>query len=235
MYKKVFITAALFVASSAQAATLSQWNFNSTPPDAATGTGTVTPAIGSGTASLLGGVTSPSFNNGAGSSDMAADNSGWQTTGYKAAGIGDKTAGVQFKLSTVGYKDIVFSYDLRHSNTSSRYEQLQYSLNGTTFVDAVVFDGNKGDTWFNARSFDLSSIAGANNNADLTFRVLATFAPATSNYAASDATKTYAAAGTWRFDMVTVSGVSAVPEPDSWLMLFAGLGLLGCIAHRRLS
>ena len=45
------------VVASSQAAILTQWNFNSTTSDANTSTGTTLPAIGTGTASLVGGVT----------------------------------------------------------------------------------------------------------------------------------------------------------------------------------
>ena len=200
MIKPLLAIASLIAVSlPVQAVTVTQWNFNSPTPDNNTGTGTTAPSVGVGTASLVGGVTSPSFNSGVGSSDPAAnDNSGWQTTTYAALSTGDKTRGVQFSVSTVGYQGISIKYDLRHSNTSSRYEALQYTLNGSSWIDAATFDGNAGDTWFNNRSFNLSSITGADNNANFGFRVLATFAPSTSNYAASSTTGTYATSGTWR-------------------------------------
>ncbi len=140
---------------------------------------------------------------------------------------------MQFNVSTLGFEDILVSYDLRHSNTSSRYEQFQYSLDGTNFVDFALFDGNAGDTWFNNRTIDLSSIAGADNNASFAFRVVAAFAPNTSAYAASSST--YAGTGTWRFDMVTASGaaVAAVPEPETYALLVAGLGFVGFSARRK--
>jgi hypothetical protein len=203
--------------STAQAATLTQWNFNSLIPDNNTGTGTTSPAIGSGTASVIGGVTSPGFNSGVGSSDPAlSDNSGWQTTSYPAVGAGNKTAGVQFNVSTVGQQNIVVTFDQRHSNTSSRYVQFQYTTNGSTFVDfGSLFDGNAGDTWFNNRTVNLSSILGVNNNSNFGFRIVAAFAPGTSAYAPSNSTSTYGTAGTWRFDMVTVSAdpTTAIPTP----------------------
>lgn len=237
LLNKLVLTAALMAAGIANADTITQWNFNSVPSDATTSTGTKTPIIGAGTISLLNGVTNPGFNSGVGSSDTspAANNSGYQTETYAAQGAQDKLRGVQYNISTVGFQDITVNYDLRHSNTSSRYEQFQYSLDGTNFIDFALFDGNGGDTWFN-RSVDLSSIAGAENNASFAFRVVATFAPATTSYVASRSTSTYAG-GTWRFDAVTVSGaaVAAVPEPESAAMLLAGLGLIGFMARRRQS
>jgi len=230
--------AALLATGSAQADVLTQWNFNSVPADSSTSTGSSAPSVGSGVASVIGGVTS-GFSSGAsngGSSDpVTTDDTGWQTTTYKAQGTGDKAAGVQFNVSTVGFQDVIVSYDLRHSNTSSRYEQFQYSLDGLTFIDFATFDGNAGDTWFNTRTVDLSSISGADNNANFAFRVVATYAPGTSSYAASNPASSYAgggSGGTWRFDMVTVN-VSAVPEPETYGMLLSGLALLAGVARRR--
>jgi hypothetical protein len=200
--------------------TITQWNFNSNPADANTATGSLTPSTGSGTITPLG-VTA-SFNNGAangGSSDIApaGDNSGWHTLDYPAQGTADKTRGIQFAVSTAGFQNISVRYDVRHSNTSSRYELLQYTTDITAatpvWVDAQVFDGNAGDTWFNNRTVNLSSVAALNNNTKAGFRVVSVFAPSTSAYAPSNNGSTYAATGTWRFDMVTVSAGAVVPPP----------------------
>lgn len=219
----------------AQADVVSQWNFNSNPADASLTTGTIQPAIGGGTASSVGSI-STSFSTAAtdgGSSDPASgDDSGWQTTGYATQSSNDKGSGVQFNVSTVGFADIVIGYDLRHSNGSSRYEQVQYSLDGVTFIDIATFEGSAGDTWFNGRGVDLSAIPGANNNPDFAFRVVATFAPATGAYVASNTGSNYSSAGTWRFDMVTVSA-APVPEPGAYALMLAGLGLVGWAARRR--
>lgn len=243
MNKKLMITTmlvALSVSAGAQAAVITQWNFNSNPSDANSGTGTLTPSIGSGSASLVGGTTATFASGDAsgGSTDpltgSPTNDSGWNTTSYAAQGAGNKTRGTQYLVSTVGFNNIQISYDLRHSNTSSRYEQVQYTIDGSNWTDFSVFSGALGDTWFNGRSVDLSSIAGAANNANFGFRVLAAFAPGTSAYAASSPTGSYGTTGTWRFDMVTVSGtaVAAVPVPSAvWMFGTAVLGLVG--ASRR--
>lgn len=198
------------------ASTLVQWNFNSTTPDANTGTGVTTPASGSGSAALSG--TTATFASGdanGGSSDPAVgDDSGWNISGFAAQGTANETRGAQFSLSTGGQQDIVVSWDQRHSNTSSRFVRFQYSVDGTTFVSfGPLFEGTSGDTWFNARSVDLTSIAAVNNNPNFAFRIVAAFAPSTSAYAASGATATYGTTSTWRFDMVTVSSNSLAAAP----------------------
>ncbi len=223
----------------AQANTVALWNFNSTLADGTTGSGSTLPALGSGSASVLG-VTSTFASGSAsgGSSDPvgSVDNSGWQTTGYAAQGAGDKTRGVQFLVSTMGFENITLSYDLRHSNTSARHEAVQYTLDGNTWTDAAIFVGASGDTWFNGRAVDLSGVSGASNNSSFGVRVLATFAPGTSAYAASSTSSSsiYSTAGTWRFDMVTVSGtVTAIPEPETYALMLVGLAALGMLSRRR--
>lgn len=241
MMKHVLLATALMLGlcAAANAALITEWNFNGTSATTVPG-GELSPlpSTGAGTASLVGGVTAASsFGSGTangGSSDPVATtpaNYGWQTTTYPAASANNKTAGTQYKVSTVGFTDIKVEYDLRHSNTSSRYEQFQYATDGTTFVDfGAPFDGNAGDTWFKNRSIDLSSILAVNNNANFAFRVVAAFAPGGSAYAASSTT--YAASGTWRFDMAQVSGTVAVPEPAAVALLALGAFALTAVRRR---
>lgn len=223
------------LALSAQGAIITQWNFNSVPSDANTSTGTTLPNIGAGTIAVVGGVTS-SFSSGdatGGSTDPATgDDSGLQTTTYPAQGTNNKTAGIEARVGTSGYQDIVVSWDQRHSNTSANTIRLQYTLDITsvtpTWVDDAVFTADAGDKWFNNRSSDLSAVTGLNNNPNAAFRVVTEFATAT-DYVASTSTSNYASTGTQRFDMVTVSG-NVIPEPASVSLLVAG-GLL--VARRR--
>jgi len=228
---------ALSVACSAASADLiTEWNFNSVPADASTSTGSLLPSTGAGSAVLVGGVTS-SFSSGAagnGSSDPATvDDSGWQTTTYAAQGAGDRTRGVQFNVSTVGYTDIGFEFDLRHSNTSSRFVQVQYSTDGVLFNDVAGFEATLGgDAWYNDRAVNLSGLAGVDNNANFAIRIVAMFAPSSVAYAPSNPTSTYGTAGTWRFDMAQVTG-SPVPVPAALPLLLSGLGLVAAVRRRR--
>ncbi|HOZ52819.1 MAG TPA: choice-of-anchor I family protein [Chitinophagaceae bacterium] len=204
----------LFQNSFAQT-TFVEWNFNSTPPDGSNSTGSTLPSVGAGTFTTIGGITQ-SFSSGSangGSSDPAlTDNTGLQTTTFAAQGTNNNSCGIQFQASTLGYQNIILNYDLRHSNTSSRYEQVQYTLDITAttpvWVDATTFDGNVGDTWFKNRTIDLSAVTSLNNNPNAAFRVVSTFGPSTSVYAATGASSSYASSGTWRFDMVEVKGQS---------------------------
>lgn len=221
------------LAVSASADLITQWNFNSIVADANTGTGTTSPSIGLGTASLFGGVTAifASGDASGGSSDPATgDDSGWGLTTWAAQGTGSGTRGAAFAAATSGYENIVVTFDARHSNTFSKFIQAQYSLDGSTFTSAGLADGgilsaSAGDVWTNGRTVDLSGIAGVANNANFAFRVVAIFAPGTSAYQASTTGSNYGTAGTFRLDMVTISGT--VPTPGSAMLLGMGSLLVG--------
>jgi len=190
-------------------ATITQWNFNSPTPDANTSTGTTAPAIGTGTATLVGGTTATFASGDAsgGSSDPATgDDSGWNVSTFPAQSISPKTAGVQFSVPTTGFQNITVSFDQRHSNTAANRAVFQYSTDGTNFTDLTAFTATAGDTWNNGRTADLTTIPAVNNNPNFAFRIVSDFAPSTTNYAPSNPTSTYGTTSTWRFDMVTVSG-----------------------------
>lgn len=201
--------------------TLTQWNFNSNPADANTGTGLTTPSVGTGTASLAGSTTSTfaSGDSNGGSTDPATgDDSGWNVSTFATQGTGDRSRGPQFLVSTVGFQNIGVRWDQRHSNTAPRHVQLQYTTDGSTWTDlGTPFEGTAGDTWFNNRSADLSAITAANNNPNFGIRLVAAFAPSTSAYAASNSGSTYSTTGTWRFDMVTVTGTPLCVNPAGTL------------------
>jgi uncharacterized repeat protein (TIGR01451 family) len=193
---------------------ITQWTF----------TGNVTaPSTGSGIASLVGSDTNASFATGltGGSTDRA-----WNTTNYPTQGTNNKQAGVQFQISTIGWQDIEFSFNIRHSNTAANTVVVQYSTNGgTSFTDVATYTVNAGDQWY-TRTVDLTTYP-VSNVASLQVRVVAAFAPPTNTqYVASNyPTHTnYSTGGTLRFDNVTFRGnaiasdaapaVSAVNPPN---------------------
>ena len=216
---------------------ITEWNFNSTVPDALTTTGVTTPSTGSGTASLIGG-TSSSFATGNPADTSSTDNSRWSITGFPASGNGSKTAGVQFDVSTLGFTDISFAYQIRHSNTSANTHALLYTLDrlatAPVWTEAALFTftpaaTGTGDTWY-SRSVNLTSVTGLNENANAAFRIVSAFDPTANNYLASRSTSTYGTTGTMGFDLVQVTGV---PEPSSAALL--GFGTLALLGLRRLN
>lgn len=206
-------TATLTVLST-QAVAFAQWNFNSVTPDGSTTTGSTTPSLGSGTASLVGGATA-SFAGGDSSLDPAGstDNSGWNTATYPTQGTGNKTRGAQFNVSTAGKQNIVLSWSSQSSNAGSKYYRLQYSTNGVDFIDYPTAFTN--GTSFIARTNSLASFAGVSDNANFAFRFMAEFEStaitnANPNYVPVNSAS-YNTGGTLRYDMVTVSGSTIPP------------------------
>ena len=185
---------------------VAQWNFNSTSPDANTATGVTTPSTGSGTAALVGG-TSATFAGGT-SSDPAStgtDNSRWSTASYPAQGTGEKTAGAAFAVSTVGYTNVIVSWEQQSSAGGSKYAILQYSIDGTTFLDTPKFVTVTGVNAY--QTYDFAGTAGVANNANFKFRVVTCFeTTATGGGSAAyvPVSTTYGTSGTEGFDMVTL-------------------------------
>ncbi len=190
---------------------------------------------------------------GDGTNSPGTGNNGWSSN----APIGSQ--GAQFLVSTVGFTNIQLSFDWSPTNQGEGKLQVQYTLNGSTYFNLPAADfsslgtgatataatnttsantvlggylnAGSSTTYMNGITANLSSIAGAGNDANFGLRLVnaATGADDT-NVAGAALNNT---SGNWRFDEVTVSGV---PEPSTnALLLFAGVGvgLAGCRHLRR--
>ena len=202
---------ALLSVSTQAGTVVAQWTFNSVPGDADSTTGTIIPTLGTGTASLVGGTTSSFASGCALDTSAPTDNSGWNTTTYPAPTAGNKSAGVAFNVSTLGRQNIVIRWDQRVSNTGSKYARLQYSTNGTSFVDFPTAVSVSAAASFEPKTNDLSALPGVSNNPHFAFRIVAEFENTAANtggaaYLAAASSSTYATAGTIRYDMVSVIG-----------------------------
>jgi hypothetical protein len=239
--KTSILTATLALASLTSAKAqiiITGWNFNSPTPDANVTTGTTSPSIGEGTITLVGGTSASAFATGStADTSSSTDNSRYAITTFPASGA-SKTAGIQFDVSTLGFTDISFAYQIRHSNTSANTHALLYTLDrrATTpeWVEAAEFTftpaaTGTGDTWY-SRSVNFASVTGLNGNANAAFRIVSAFDPVAGNYLASRSTSTYGTAGVYGFDLVQVSGI---PEPSSASLL--GMGFLALLGVRRLA
>jgi hypothetical protein len=146
----------------------------------------------------------------AGSTNLA-----WALNGF-AATVANKTAGFQFSVSTVGYTNILLAWSERHSATASKYMRLQYTTNGTDYVDGDTITFNQVAYQFN--SSDLSARPGVANNPNFGFRLVAEHedtAIGNNNPNYVGTASTFGSGGTIRLDLMTVFGNSTgtIPIP----------------------
>jgi len=142
----------------------------------------------------------------------------WGTSHYPLDG-GNKQNGVQFNVSTVGAKNVKVYYESRASGTASDYERLQYTTNGTDWIDypsSSTF-GGVGTTYL-PYIYDLTGFPGVANNPSFGIRVVteyedtATYGIGTTNTYVGTANSYTSggsggfAAGTVTYDVVTFTG-----------------------------
>ncbi len=152
---------------------------------------------------------------------------------FAAGGV----TGVFFGTDTTGFSNIVVQFDQRSSKTGSRWSRFDYTTDGRNFIPFRTNDGalSPPDTYRTYR-FDLSVIAGVDDNPRLGFRVVSVFAPRAFQQNANPAMSTpdtaymraneeaayepgqakgrgdYGMEGSWRFDNVRVTGLPLDPR-----------------------
>jgi hypothetical protein len=152
-------------------------------------------------------------------------NWGLQTTDYPAQGQNPGEAGIAVSVPTTGYRNIVVKFDVRWSNTASKFLAVEYTTDGgANWTRARVLEARRGDRWHGDTEanggygalveLDLSSDANANNNAQFAFRVVTIFDPNTGQYTAAQSGSNYATRGTLRYDLIEILGEPAGPEGD---------------------
>lgn len=213
------------------------WNFNQI--DFPNHLASPAPWFGVGTASPVGSCNDPGTSPFAGSVDpfdgpgfgLGSTNFSWGTDNYPLNGS-NKLNGVQFMVSTVGAQNITVSYDSRVSATASDYERVQYTVDGTTWVDypsSSTF-GGVGTTYLPYTN-NLTGFPGAADNPNFGIRIV-TETQNTATYGISSNTNylgtanTYGTAGTVTYDVVTIYGdsitqpyapptISSIPNTNS--------------------
>lgn len=212
------IAAGVLVCAQAQPFVL--WDFNSVEEDFEPATGTLEPVIGTGTCLVIGGATFDfaATNNPAPNSDPSPDNSSLRTASYPPQGSGNKTRGVEFRFSTLGYENIQVTWDHRNAPNSSRYWRIQYTLDGETWNDHTVLTNTVVDAWRNGYGVaDFRFIPAAANNASFGFRIVSEFQSTAAGHGsrgyilATTASGGYSANQQVWFDMVSASGTPLDP------------------------
>lgn len=216
-FRQIFLFLSLYGVAYGQT-TICAWSFNSS---------NTTPSIGNGSASIYGNL----------NASFPSNNGGkcWQVTNFANQSTQSGTRGIGFNVSTVGYTNIELNFEQRASGSSSRWVQLDYSLDGgSTWV--LSYWNNNGailpkDTWV-PFSVDFTNVSGVANNVNFRVRIVSVFCPlafdessgsapfsansafmmteSSAVYSPSSSTNNnnYSSSGTWRFDNVSVKGVS---------------------------
>ena len=214
----LFLTFLLTLFNANSQTTITAWTFDNSSTN---------PTTGSGTLSIIGGTTqnSTAFLSGNGSGSLS-----YSITNFPAQENNNGTAGYQFMVSTVGYSGIILKFDPRGSDSSSKWQQYEYTTNGGTTWNLIRNNNGgltNGFTTTPMINITLTDPA-CNNNAQFGFRIVSILNPATSNYEPVFSTATYATTGVWRIDNVRVeaatlsnekldniSGLKVYPSPAS--------------------
>jgi hypothetical protein len=207
--------------------TIAVWNYN---------TITGSPAapiadIGTGTSSVVGSMVvatsatgmDPIINNGCGAQN-GTNPGAWSFTANP--GATNESSGVQYNVSTVGFQNILLTWDQRWSGTSANTVRVKYTLDGTNWLDFNMtpsntnfcngsidngrFQNNGVGDQYRRISVNFSSITGANNNANFGIRILAAHYQTTTEFRQTTNNSLVATGGTWRFDNVSFQGLADV-------------------------
>jgi hypothetical protein len=228
MNKFYSLTAALLIGFLSHAQQIvALWNY-----DGITGAPVTTSAnVGLGTSSVVGSMVvataatgmDPIINNGCGSQN-GTNPGAWSFTSNP--GTTNESSGVQFSASTVGVQNIKFTWDQRWSNTATNTVRLQYTLDGSTWINFTMtsqntsfcngsldngrFQNNGIGDQYRRISVNMSEITGADNNSNFGVRILAANYQTTSEFRQTSNPTLIATGGTWRFDNVSIQGQADV-------------------------
>jgi len=88
------------------------------------------------------------------------------------------------------------------------------------------------DSWIDGVTLSLTNLPSVNNNANFGFEIVDA-ATGSSDVALKTNALLNNTSGNWRFDNVTVTGTSSVPEPSTYALFVGGTVILAGFLHRR--
>lgn len=194
----------------ADSGTLVKWDFNNpdmnpASPGPSQGEATATAALVGGANGFLTGGTGTA-------NDSGTPNNYWGTDSYPSQYTQNKSSGVRFNVSTVGFKDVNVAYDYKASATASEYQRLQYTTDGSTFIDFPASFSIAGTTWNGPQTYNLAGLAGVRENPNFGIRIVSEFQSTATggvvnspSYAPVTSTSSYGTSGTLNYDLVTIS------------------------------
>ena len=183
---------------------ITEWNFDNSATTPSTGLGTIT-LIGGAVENTQTGTTSCNCPFVAGNPNTGKS---YTTKTYPTQSTASGTAGIQFSVNTTGQSDINIYVDVYGSNTASKYVQLQYTLDGTNWINGTptIVPYTTSSQWVTLTTSIPSS------SSSFSFRVVSVFDPAPASpgipntvYSPINPANTYAVTGALRFDNVKVS------------------------------
>ena len=194
--KNIYFSALLVISFTLQTLTAqtiyTQWNFDGS---------TTTPNFGIGNMSLIGGTvqSATGYPNG-----NPASGKSYSITGFPASTSASGTAGFQFNVDTSGYSDITVSFDMSGTNESSKWQQYEYTINGSSWT---ILGNNASTGLLNAfLNKSISLPAACNNNPNFGFRIVSIFTPPSgASYSSIQSGNYNGSTGRWNIDNVSFS------------------------------
>jgi hypothetical protein len=198
------VGALVAITSSANAAVVAQWNFNTRSTAANVGVGSV---VGVGT-------TFQPWAAGA-ATEGTSGNYGLRVNGFDSVTTRSGGRGVAFSASTAGFRQLALEFWQRNDASASQWAQLQYSTDGgKSFATTGLANAGRYQVTstggYQKIQFNLGAIAAIADNKKFQFRVMAIIPQGAKRFAANGR-NAYQANASWYFDSVALTGTAIAP------------------------
>ena len=182
------------------------WDFNgSTPLGASQGEGQLV---------LLGGVVATNFLGAA--DDPGRPNGALSLRSFPPQGSLPREAGIELRCSVGDERELVLEFQIRASGTASRRIQCLVAFGDGAFVEAGTYSIRQ-DGVFETVQLPLPEIPDRGPSDELRIRLVSDFDDGrvySGVKPKTDGSNSYSAAGTWRLDLVRLTGIQGVVPTD---------------------